>query len=99
VAKDEKDEPKAAPETSHTDQSDAAAALISQLEASGVEQDVFVNFINVNGIDRKHGFNASTAEGIQKWPREACLAIGSDAALMARAVKRFGKPMKAAVTD
>lgn len=65
-------------------------SLIAFLDASVVPHDVFANYLNVNGIDRKLGFDAS-AGPIMDWASDICLKLCNDKEMMARVVKRFGK--------
>lgn len=66
-------------------------SLIALLDASEIPHDVFINWINVNGMDKKLGFDASALGSIAEWPADVCEKIGKDTELMTRAVKRFGK--------
>jgi hypothetical protein len=66
-------------------------ALSEFLQDAGIAQDVFINYLNVNQLDKKAGFETSLYNGIEHWPHDAAMKIGTDTALMARAVKRFGK--------
>lgn len=64
-------------------------ALIALLDTNEIPHEVFANYLNVNGIDKKLGFSAD-ARPIADWPSEVCEKIGKDTELMARATKRFG---------
>lgn len=70
------------------------AALEDVLDASEIPHDLFINYVNVNGIDKKLGFDASSLSTIAEWPDSACKKIGEDTELMARVTKRFGGKKK-----
>jgi hypothetical protein len=66
-------------------------ALANIIDLHAIEYPTFRNYINVNGVDRRHGFDASIYESLDQWPDKDCLAIGNDVSVMARIVKRFGR--------
>jgi hypothetical protein len=65
--------------------------LADVLDIHSIEYMTFRNYVNVNGVDRRHGFDVSGYESLDQWPDKACLAIGNDVSVMARVVKRFGR--------
>ena len=67
------------------------SSLAEFLDDAGIPLDVFINYLSVNQLDKKAGFDAASYPSINDWPSEAAMKIGSDTALMTRAVKRFGK--------
>lgn len=78
-------------EPAPTEPGSAQANLIEVLESNNVKLELFMNYIMVNGIDRKVGFNSELTGHVTRWPDSACVAIASDAPLMTRIVQKFGK--------
>lgn len=90
-------QPEASPEipkdTSKTEMSIGPhqSNLIALIEGFGVKMNLFTNYIMVNGVDKKYGFDSVKAGPISNWPDNACESIGKDSALMARIVQKFVK--------
>ncbi len=65
--------------------------LLSILVDNKVDPALFINYISVNGVDKKHGEDACKYYSINEFPDALCGNLAADKAMMARVITKFGK--------
>lgn len=65
--------------------------LIDIFRTRDIKLELVMNYVNVNRLDKEHGFNAEMSGHISRWPDAACDSIRSDLALIDRIIQKFKK--------